>query len=294
MKYLATISAENVVRLTLADDSIWDIIAENDWAYDVVSALAKAMQLQFPDKSAQNKSSYSAHRKLVIRVDEQKKDSAQILDRTPLIFEDQNTICAVFSNESREMRAFQLMHLSLIICRDVQDRSGVLLHGALAEWNGNGVILAGPGGRGKTTASRRLPRHWQSFCDDTTLVVCDKNGVYRAHPWPTWSTFMFNGPGGTWNVQHAVPLKGIFFLEQSHEDASKPLRIPQSICLLNESAEQVSWFMPGHDEKNALRELRLQRFDNICNLAKIIPSYLLRMGSEGTFWQEIERALNGE
>ena len=105
---------------------------------------------------------------------------------------------------------------------------------------------------------------------------------------------MFNGPGGTWNVQHAVPLKGIFFLEQSHEDASKPLRIPQSICLLNESAEQVSWFMPGHDEKNALRELRLQRFDNICNLAKIIPSYLLRMGSEGTFWQEIERALNGE
>ena len=75
-----------------------------------------------------------------------------------LTVRDQDTICAVISDESHEMLAFQLMHLSLVICRDAQHRGGVLLHGALAGWNGNGVILAGPGGRGKTTASRRLPR----------------------------------------------------------------------------------------------------------------------------------------
>jgi SynChlorMet cassette protein ScmC len=104
---------------------------------------------------------------------------------------------------------------------------------------------------------------------------------------------MFNGPGGTWDVQHAVPLKGIFLLEQAHEDKLEPLEIAQNVCLLNESAEQASWPMPGQSEKNALRKLRLQRFDNICNLAKIIPAYVLRLGRDGAFWEEIERALNG-
>ena len=105
---------------------------------------------------------------------------------------------------------------------------------------------------------------------------------------------MFDGPGGTWNIQHSVPLKGIFFLEQAHEDKFKPLQIAQSICLLNESSEQVSWFMPGHSEKNTLRKIRLQRFDNICTLAKAVPSYVLRMGPDGTFWRKIEKALDGE
>jgi len=104
---------------------------------------------------------------------------------------------------------------------------------------------------------------------------------------------MFNGSGGTWNVQHAVPLKGIFFLEQAHDDAFEPVGIAESVCLLNASAEQASWTMPCHEEKNALRELRLQRFDNICALAKAVPSYVLRMSTDGAFWQAIERALNG-
>ena len=82
-------------------------------------------------------------------------------------------------------------------------------------------------------------------------------------------------------------------MEQAHEDAFKPLGIAQNVCLLSASAEQASWPMPGHEEKNALRDLRLQRFDNICALAKAVPSYVLRLGPDGTFWQEIERALNG-
>jgi SynChlorMet cassette protein ScmC len=294
-KYLMVSGIEYIVELALADDSIWNIVAVDDRAYDVVSALAKAMQLESIVKNVQKKSRHSTPRRLIVHVEDQKRDSARLTTTAHLTFVDQNTICAVISDESHEMRIFQLMHLSLVICRDAQCRGGVLLHGALAEWNGtgDGVILAGPGGRGKTTASRRLPHHWQSFSDDTTLVVCDNKGVYWAHPWPTWSTLMFNEPEGTWNVQHAVPLKGIFFLEQAQKDKFKPLGIGQSICLLNESAEQVSWSMPGHEEKNVLRKLRIQRFDNICALAKTVSSYVLRMGSDGAFWREIEKALNG-
>ena len=290
---ITPISAENVAGLALADDSFWDIVAADERASHVVSALAKAMQLQPPDKSAQNKSPNSTPRRLIIHIEDSRKDSMPLLKTAPLAIKDQDTLCVLISDLSHEMLAFQLMHLSMVICRDVQHRGGVLLHGALAGWNGNGAILAGPGGRGKTTASRRLPSHWQSFCDDMTLVVCDSKGAYWAHPWPTWSTFMFNGPGGAWNIQHAVPLKGIFFLEQSHEDTLKPIGIAQSICLLNASAEQALWPMPDHSEKNVLRELRLQRFDNTCSLAKAVSSYVLRLGPDGAFWKEIERALIG-
>ena len=50
--------------------------------------------------------------------------------------------------------------------RDAQTRGEVLLHGALAEKDGIGVILAAPGGTGKTTASDRLLAPWRSRCDE--------------------------------------------------------------------------------------------------------------------------------
>ena len=49
-----------------------------------------------------------------------------------------------------------LMQVSLVIAQHAEGRGGVLLHGALVEKDGVGVVLAGPGGVGKTTASRRL------------------------------------------------------------------------------------------------------------------------------------------
>jgi SynChlorMet cassette protein ScmC len=293
MKYPIPTSAEYVARLALADGSNWDIVAANDRAHDVVSALAKVMRLQFLEKRAPRKSYYNNFRRLIVQVEGHRTDVLKHSTTVHLTFEDENTICTLISNEDNEMSVQPLLHLSMAICRDAQCRGGVLLHGALAEWNGNGVILAGPGGRGKTTASKRLPHYWQSFSDDTTLVIRDDKGVYWAHPWPTWSTFMFNGPGGTWDVQHAVPLKGIFFLEQAHEDKFEVLGIAQSVCLLAESAEQTSWPMQSYCEKNEVRRLRLLRFDNICTLAQTVPSYVLRLGCDGAFWQEIERALSG-
>ena len=292
MKYPIPINTEHVAGLALADGTNWDIIAANERAYDVVSALANAMQLQPPEKSVQKKSHYHTFLRLIAHVEGYKTDPAKLFTKMHLTVEGQDTIHTLIFKENHEMPVQQLMHLSMVICRDAQYRGGVLLHGALSEWNGNGVILAGPGGRGKTTASKRLPHNWQSFCDDATLVVCDHKGGYWAHPWPTWSAFMFNGPGGTWDVQHAVPLKGIFFLEQAHEDALKPLGIAQSVCLLNESAEQAHCFISIHSEKNELRGIRLLRFNNICSLAKTVPSYVLRLGRDGAFWEDIEQALN--
>lgn len=290
MMYLIPSSMKHFAGLTLADGSNWNIIPSDDRAYNVVLALARVMRLQYQDKTVKRCDTF---RRLIVQVEGQKIDPTRLSKTGHSNVQDKDTIvCSIISEENDEMHTLPLVHLSMVICRDAQHRGGVLLHGALAERNGHGVILAGPGGRGKSSASQRLPHHWHSFCDDTTLVVRDNKGVYWAHPWPTWSTFMFNGSGGTWDVQHSVPLKGIFFLDQAHKDAFKPLGTAQNVCLLIASAEQASWLMPGHSEKNALRELRLQRFDNICNLAQTIPSFILHICPDGAFWQEIERALD--
>ena len=189
------------------------------------------------------------------------------------------------------MVANQLLQLSLVIAQQVQSGGGLLLHGALTEMDGWGVILAGPGGVGKTTASRRLPFPWRSLSDDEALVVRDRQGTYWAHPWPTWSNFMAGGTGGTWDVEHAVPLKAIFFMEQAQNDRIEPIGAGHSVPLLVEVAEQASWSMAHGQGREVARALRLQRFENICFLAQSMSYYHLHLSLDGAFWKEIERVI---
>jgi len=184
-----------------------------------------------------------------------------------------------------------LVRLSLVFAREAQARGGVLIHGAVAEKDGMGVILAAPGGRGKTTASNRLPASWRSLCDDVTLVVRDPQGNYWAHPWPTWSRFLDKGPGGTWDVQGAVPVKGIFFLSQAVEDLVERVGPGHAVSLLVESVRQATMFMPLGLLKEEIRALHLEWFNNLCALVRVVPTHLLRISLTGAFWQEIEQAL---
>jgi SynChlorMet cassette protein ScmC len=156
-----------------------------------------------------------------------------------------------------------------------------------------GVIMAAPGGTGKTTASNRLPAPWRSLCDDTTLVVRDTQGNYWAHPWPTWSRFANEGPGGTWEVQNAVPIKGIFILTQSVEERLERVGTGQAVSLLGESVTQASMFMAAGLCKEELRALHLKQFNNLCALARVVPAHLLHISLTGTFWQQIEQTLQG-
>jgi SynChlorMet cassette protein ScmC len=185
------------------------------------------------------------------------------------------------------------MVLSLFLVHAAQTRGGVLLHGALAEKDGIGVILAAPGGTGKTTASDRLPAPWHSLCDDTTLVVRDSEGKYWAHPWPTWSRFLRGESGGSWDVQKAVPLASVFFLSRAVEDRVESVGSGRSVGLLVECAEQSSQLMARGLSKEETRALRLERFNNVCALARVVRTQVLHISLAGTFWQEIEQVMAG-
>jgi SynChlorMet cassette protein ScmC len=264
------------LTLALADGSPWAIRGEDEEAALVVARLGEAMQLP----RAQDLD--GAARRVRVVADFSRFAKAPGGD----------ILCFARPSSEPDWPASSLQQIAVSIAREVQRRGGVLLHGALAEWHGFGVILAGPGSVGKTTASERLPPPWRSLCDDTTLVVRDAQGAYWAHPWPTWSRFYSNGPGGSWDVQRAVPLGAVFFLEQAEEDCAGPVGAGRAVCCLVECAGQVSRLMLEDASPRTSHALRLERFDNICALAKTVPAYRLQVSLHGEFWLEMERVLS--
>jgi hypothetical protein len=281
---------DNNILLALADGSRWEIAAGDEEAAAIVSQLECAMQLRMTAGASEPSYHGNLHR-LLVSVDA--LTSAADCS-APLPSENDGFASCVLRRYNHSDGLYiQLMQLSLIIARNIQARGGILIHGALAELDGMGVILAAPGGTGKTTASNRLPGPWRSLCDDTTLVVRDFQGNYRAHPWPTWSRFLDGGPGGTWDVQNAVPLQGIFFLSQAVENSMESVGPGHAVSLLVECAEQTSQLMARGMSIEKTRALHLERFNNLCALARIVPTHILHISLTGAFWQEIERVLEG-
>jgi SynChlorMet cassette protein ScmC len=205
--------------------------------------------------------------------------------------EENSVVCALFPADNGTAIASQLRQISLVISQQAQARNGVLLHGALTEWQGNGIVLAGRSGIGKTTASRRLVSPWKSLSDDLTLVVQDIQGEYWAHPWPTWSQFMADRSGGSWNVQDAVPLKGIFFLSPAQNDWVEPIGAGRAVGLLVKACGQARWGMPENVGPEQKRRFRLQCFENICPIAQTISCHMLHVSLNGEFWHELEKAI---
>jgi SynChlorMet cassette protein ScmC len=276
--------------LVLADGSRWEIAAGDEEAASIVSQLGCAMQLRgTPD--AIEPHHHGNLCRLLVQVDAH----TYVVDGfVPLASQnDGHVVVRLDPCDNWGGPYFNLVRLSLVFAREAQARGGVLIHGALAERDGMGVILAASGGTGKTTASNRLPAPWRSLCDDTTLVVRDPQGNYWAHPWPTWSRFRNGGPGGIWNVQNAVPLKGIFILAHAIEDRVEQVGPGHAVSMLVECVGQASTFMaPGLLEEE-LHALNLERFNNLCALARVIPAHVLHISLTGAFWKEIEQVLEG-
>ncbi len=269
--------------LTLADGNSWAIVAEDAYGAELADCLANTMRLDPTGTNDKNK--------MIIKNGGSAGTKKHFLSATFKTNQTGPLICQVNAAKDKNALAIQLMQLSLVFCGQAEARGGILVHGALAEKDGRGVVLAGPGETGKTTASRRLPYPWKSLSDDCTLIVKDKNGKYHAHPWPTWSTFMFGGKGGSWNVQRSIPLKGFFMLSRSKTDRIEPVGQGQSACLVSEAAEQAWMALLNNIEYEQLAAMSLQRFYNICELVKTVPAHILHISRTGSFWEEMDRVL---
>jgi len=266
----------NLYSLTLANSMSWKLYPTDIESEKVVNRLAQVMNLD-PGESEET---------IYISVKNKRADPPPVAcSGTP-------AICILPLGENQALETMQMSALSHFIVLQALPFGAVLVHGALIAKDEKGVILAAPGGTGKTTASSRVGGCWVQMSDDATLVVKDNDGVFHAHPWPTWSRFFDNGPGGNWSVENAVELSGIFFLSRADENAVTPISKGEATGLLTESIYQVMvpMYRDRRDKKENEKICSMQ-LNIASSIIEKIPAYTLHISLTGPFWEEIDKVL---
>ncbi len=290
--------------LSLSDGSNWWITADEDKAY-WVDELAAIMQLK---KCAPNGSPKIIFSKMV-EEDDEKDATGRIQPRwwnrndagwtsynehiIRIWFHNviHDVVCELKSTDSYEIRYITMWNATHPIYRRSMSSGGLPFHAGFAELEGKGVLFAATGATGKTTCYRRFPDYWNPLCDDEALVILDEQKEYRAHPFPTWSDYVWKRERNTWDVQYSVPLSGVFFLEQGEADEAIPLGAGEAAVRISESAIQVyrkHWRSTDPEDQ---RKSKQQIFHNACEMAKEMPAFLLRTTLHGRFWEEMENVL---
>jgi SynChlorMet cassette protein ScmC len=198
-------------------------------------------------------------------------------------------ICILPAGDGDAMETIRMSDLATAIAFETLPAGGLLIHGALAERDGLGVIFAAPGGTGKSTASNRIPPPWRSLSDDATLVVPGPKGQYIAHPWPTWSRFHRGGIGsGTWETERGIPLVAIFFLSRADDDRTEPMEINESAAFLMESVHQAMGPMLRigctRQEAEAIYRMEMAAVNA---LSRRVSAHILHISLTGRFWDAI-------
>ena len=202
----------------------------------------------------------------------------------------QEILCLLPPAKGEGVDLESMRHVLLPLYLEALRKGGFPVHAALVERNGQGVLLAGRGGIGKSTCCRRLPPPWRAPADDLVLVVRDCSGQYRAHALPTWSALR-EGQEGTWDVKRSVPLAAIFFLEQAAVDEVTPAGRGEAAVACRRSAMEVIWSVGPFKLVGKKPDIGTQVFENAVDFSLAVPAYRLRLSLKGRFWEKIEGVL---
>jgi hypothetical protein len=259
----------------------WHVCAGDDAAQAVVAQVAEVMELPPGEDEGHPAQGQKAKRLIVV------SNSTAPPRSSP-----DDVVFRLTTTPTGRKALFRgQVQLSLALAGALLPQGGLLLHGALAEWLGHGIVLVGVSGAGKTTASRRLPPPWRSLCDDTTLLMPNDQGLWRAHPWPTWSLRLEEEPCSRWNVPSSIPLRAIFHLRQAPNDVVESLGAGRALGRLVQSAEEASPLAGSGLTPEQARQVRRIRFEWLSTLVRVVPVFTLNLNRTGEFWREIENTL---
>ena len=271
--------------LSLADGENWQF-ASDDGAADWLERFASTMMLE-PGASADSPRiifTRNGHKK-----GWRKRDLGSIGFWTH--HKSRDVFCSLGDEETRELDIVRMwLSLNPVYERAINS-GGVPMHSALVERGSLGVLLAAAGDTGKSTCCKRIPPPWRGVCDDETLVVRAGKGIYRAHPFPTWSNYIFERKEAPWPAGEDVPVNAVFFLRQSPEDRVEPVGEGRAAMLINDSASQVMRRVLRRLERCEETDLRRKVFENVCRLAASVPAFVLHVSVHGRFWEKIDGAL---
>lgn len=295
----------NVYNIKFTNGNEWDILG-NDRAAKWVDNLAIIMELKPSSISSCSKLIFIKGQALDNFNDIKRLMNPNIIDNIPssgwnihrlrtinLWFHTEVTdvICELGNESEYEREILMMWESSYLFYKQAQRKGGLPIHGALIERDGKGVLLAAPGGTGKSTCCRRIPSEWNVLGDDEALAIPDENGNYIVHPFPTWSEYYWKRSTPTWKVENGVKLSAMFFLEQSSNDLAIPLGRGESAVFINQSSTQIlsrSWINISKEEKNLMKR---ELFISASKLSNSVPSFKLLVSLHGKFWEEIDKNL---
>lgn len=166
------------------------------------------------------------------------------------------------------------------------------MHAGLAERNGKGILIAAPGGTGKSTCCRRLPKDWRVLSDDEVIIVLKLDNSPGAHPLPTWSNLIVGNARKSWASNDSVKVDAIFFIEPADIDEIIPLNQADSAALINQSATQIMRRAWDYWNSGVKRKMQGDVFAMACIMAASAKGYKLRVSLESKFWEEIDKVLS--
>ena len=164
------------------------------------------------------------------------------------------------------------------------------VHGILAEYNGNGIIISGPSGVGKSTAARRLPPPWRVASDDCLLVTRTPDGFF-AQPVPTWSIyFAKSAPPRIYDSKEILPLRGVYLLDRG-ADYAEQLNKLQATVGFTKSICDMTGISFGHNPPPEAAGWYKIALNAGLQLVDSVPCYHLFATLHGRFWDALESTL---
>ncbi len=184
-----------------------------------------------------------------------------------------------------------MINVCFPLLQDLVLRGGFPLHAALVARGRAGFALAATGGTGKSTCSRRIPPPWRALCDDTLLLRPGERGAFEAHPFPTWSDYLWTRSRKTWDLSSHVPFRAVFFVRQARKDRVTPIGQGEAAIYLSRSSSEILTPFIRQLDPGTARDLKARIFENACRVARSARAFVLEVSLTGRFWEEMERVL---
>ncbi|MCP3898107.1 MAG: SynChlorMet cassette protein ScmC [Desulfobacteraceae bacterium] len=186
----------------------------------------------------------------------------------------------------------QIMHaISFVMLNEIIPKGGVPIHSLLLEYKGNGILLVGGSGAGKTTGFKRVQQPFRALSDDHAFITI-KNDEYVVHPFITISECTENRLPQSRDINYYVPLKMICFLNKSDKDQIIPINQSKAAYdFYNTAILLIKMYYNDFDNNSELKNFRTMIFNNACDIIKKVPSYKLNASLDGQFWLKIQEVI---
>lgn len=185
-------------------------------------------------------------------------------DKTPQIFLGE----IPETNEIKIKIARITMFLALLPL--LKNQELFLFHGGLTvDDNGNGCILCGPSGVGKSTAVKKAGTIWEILSDDL-IYISFIDGKCFAQPGPTWSSYLLDKERPVdCDISRIVEVKNTIILSRIGEIGISELKPMQAgLMIANSFIEMTGWMAGLMREKQLSAELRKKAFDAVALMQK--------------------------